>query len=150
MSDEQETNVIRVDFGRRRVTPQGQAPQPPRDPRMAPQAHYDPTDFEDDPMASTKLEVFTKFIDQGKVAVTLDATAPGVCVPDQFSQQPQLVLNFSLRFFIDDFTYDELAIGATLSFGGKPFYCVVPWGAVKMLMSHHDNRVAVFDESAMF
>lgn len=133
MSEESD-NVIHVQFGAPRVA------EPPAGPPF-----YDPSTLEPDPLATKKLEIFEKFIDLGMVSVTLDPGGPGVSVPDQFVGRPQLVLNFSHRFYIDDFTYDEHAVCASLSFSGQPFYCVVPWIAVQVLLSHHDNAVAVFD-----
>lgn len=133
-------NVIHVDFGARRARRTIEEPEPP---------FYNVDTFVMDPLAVKKLEIFSEFVDGGMVSVTLDASAPGVCVPPQFAGRPELVLNFSHRFYIKDFTYDEHAICASLSFSGTPFYCVVPWGAVKILLSHHDNRVAVFDASLL-
>ena len=132
-------NVIHVKFGSART-----APSTPEEP-TAP--FYDVDTFESDPVALKKLDIFTEFVDAGMVSVTMDSTAPGVSVPPQFRGRPELVLNFSLRFYIEDFTYDEHAICASLSFSGSPYYCIIPWGAVKILLSHSDNRVAVFDAS---
>ena len=137
-------NVIRVNFG----APRAPA-KPARDPRQDERASYDASIIPEDPLAAKKLEIFSKFIDLGMVSVTFDTRQPGVSVPARFHHQPSLVLNFSHRFFIEDFTYDELAVCASLSFGGQPFYCVVPWAAVKMLHSHHDKSAAVFDEGML-
>jgi hypothetical protein len=135
--DVREDNVIHVDFG----APRAPAVEPDTPP------YYDVGTFDPDALAFKKLEIFTEFVDAGMVSVTLDASAQGVCVPPQFEGRPELVLNFSHRFYIEDFTYDEHAICASLSFSGTPFYCVVPWKAVKILLCHDDNRVAVFDAS---
>lgn len=136
-------NVIRVNFGAPRTPAPAAAPP-------APAASYDAQIIPEDLLAQKKLEVFEKFIDMGMVSVTFDTRVPGVSVPPQFRGRPSLVLNFSHRFGLSDFTYDGLAVCASLSFGGQAFYCVVPWAAVKMLLSHHDNAVAVFDESVLF
>ena len=79
-----------------------------------------------------------------------DPRIKGVSVPAHFADRSELVLNFSHRFFIDDFTYDERAVCASLSFSGRPYFCVVPWASVKMLLSHHDNAVAVFDADMLY
>ena len=39
-------------------------------------------------------------------------------------------LNFSYRYRIDDFCVDEKGIRASLSFGGVPQFCDIPWSAV--------------------
>ena len=140
---EEPENVIRVNFGAPRApkTP-GERDEPAA---PAPQYPYDVEAFEPDPLALKKLGVFKAYIEQGMVSVTLDPKRAGVSVPQHFVDRPELVLNFSHRFFIDDFTFNEHAVSASLSFSGRPFLCVVPWGAVKMLLSHYDNAVSVFD-----
>lgn len=134
--EEVPNNVIRVNFG-------AAAAEPELEP-------YDSSQFPDDPLAAKKYDIFSKYIDNGMVSITLDPRTDGVVVPEHFARRPELVLNFSHRFYIEDFTYDQRAVCASLSFSGRPFYCVVPWGAVKMLLSHHDNSVAVFDADMLF
>ncbi|MEM1348163.1 MAG: ClpXP protease specificity-enhancing factor SspB [Myxococcota bacterium] len=140
--DDSMDNVIRVDFSALRE----EAPDPNTEAIVG---LYDPTLFDEDPLAAKKLEIFAEFIAQGMVSVTLDPKATGVSVPKQFRDMPQLVLNFSHRFYIEDFTYDAHAVCASLSFQGVEYYCVVPWAAVQMLLSRHDNRVAVFDANLL-
>ena len=60
----------------------------------------------------------------------LDARRPGVSVPQQYAQDPHLRLNLSYRYQIPDLVVDEERVQATLSFGGRPFRCVVPWKAI--------------------
>lgn len=145
MSDKQSEqlpdNVIRVNFGQPRVAPE---PEPEELPP------YDASIIPDDPLATRKYDIFCKYIDEGMVSVTLDPRVEGVSVPPQFADRPELVLNFSHRFFIEDFSYDERAVCASLSFSGRPYYCVVPWASVKMMLSHHDNAVAVFDADVLY
>lgn len=109
-----EANVVRVDF-RARVPPP-------------------------DPSASEKLAVFSRFAEKGKVMVTLDARRPGVSVPSRFADDPQLNLDFSLRFGLADFAWDPRGVRASLSFQRQPFFCDVPWSAVYALYSHVDNE----------
>jgi hypothetical protein len=143
MSDEDESsdNVIQVNFGQPR--PKKAAPG-----KAKVEPKYDVDEFEPDPQASKKLEVFSKFIEESKVALTFNTRWPGVKVPKHLrDQNMELTLNFSLRFFIEDFTYDEHAVCATLSFGGEAFYCVVPWAPVRVIFCHATGEVAVFEES---
>lgn len=109
-----EENVVRVDF-RARAVPV-------------------------DPSASEKHAVFSRFAEKGKVMVTLDARRPGVSVPSRFVDEPQLNLDFSLRFGLADFAYDARGVRASLSFQRQPFFCDVPWSAVYALFSHADNE----------
>jgi hypothetical protein len=143
MSDDQAPdNVIKVNFGQPRPKPG--TPAKPTKQVITPKYNID--DFEEDPLAHQKLEIFTRFIEEGKVAVTLDSYWPGVSVPPQFMKRHELVLNFSHRFMIEDFTYDEHAICATLSFSGEPFYCIVPWASVRMMFCHATNEAVAFEE----
>lgn len=138
----EDDNVIHVNFG--------QASSRAGEPEERAPGEGGLEELPADPLARKKHDIFSKFIEEGMVSVTLDPRGEGVCVPPQFDQRPELVLNFSHRFFIDDFTYDERAVCASLSFSGQPFYCVVPWSAVKLLHSSHDNSVAVFDADMLY
>ena len=40
------------------------------------------------------------------------------------------IFNYSYRYHIADFNFDDSEVVASLSFGGNPFQCVVPWNAV--------------------
>lgn len=142
-------NVIQVNFGQPRST-SGVDDAKAREAVEEPEYPYDISTFPTDPLALKKLGVFKKYIEQGMVSVTLDPRIEGVSVPDHFTNRPELVLNFSYRFFIDDFSFNEHAVCASLSFSGRPFFCVVPWGAVKMMLSHHDNSMAVFDAEMLY
>lgn len=127
MSQNDETppdNVVRIAFG---AAPEVDAPP--------------------DPAADEKLEIFTRLIEAGMVLVNLDTRAPGARVPPQHVGEPQLGLNFSHRFGLDDFSYDERGVRASLSFQGRPFFCDVPWGAVFMLRSYVTGEVVLFPAS---
>lgn len=127
MSDNDETspdNVVRVAFGA---------------PREA--------EIPADPTAAEKLEIFTRLIDAGMVLVNLDARQPGVRVPPMYEGDAQLGLNFSHRFGLDDFAYDERGVRATLSFQGAGHFCDVPWGAVFMVRSYVTGEVVLFPAS---
>ena len=145
-AEEAEDKVVRVDFGARRRIGQEEARQ--IDERQA----LDETSRQEAPVDETavaKLAIFRQFIDRGMVMVTLDATRPGVHVPDRFAHDEELRLNFSHRFGVDDFTYDTHGVRGSLSFGGVPFYCIVPWSATLALYSHPDQALVVFEESAL-
>ena len=59
-----------------------------------------------------------------------DARAPGVSVPERFRTDPWLVLNYSYRYNVADFTFDDSEVRASLQFAGQPYLCIVPWTAV--------------------
>ena len=78
----------------------------------------------------TKEEIDLKSLDKGIVSVMLDATISGVTVPDHLRGCKRLVLNYSYRYHISDFEFDEKRVVASLSFQGVPYQCVVPWDSV--------------------
>ncbi|MCP4498958.1 MAG: hypothetical protein GY822_03200 [Deltaproteobacteria bacterium] len=124
-------NVVKVDFSR-----SAKAPDDDYSIKSLPQA----------PRGEEKLFAFEKLVEVGMVMVTLDTRRKGVQVPARFRNDLQLHLNFSHRFGIDDFLYDEQGVQASLSFHGRALRCVVPWTAVYMMRSHVDQAVAIFPE----
>ncbi|MSQ83003.1 MAG: hypothetical protein EXR77_08825 [Myxococcales bacterium] len=80
--------------------------------------------------AREKKKLFMKLLESAITALHLDPRRVGVIVPGRFRIQNWLVLNYSYRYGIADFRFDDQIIEATLSFGGQPFYCRVPWSAV--------------------
>lgn len=126
--DDEGGKVVRLDFRKAREE---------REQREAPA----------DPWAAKKLEAFQRLIDEGMVLVNFDARRPGVSVPPHHRGDPQLGLNFSLRFYVDDFAYDEKGVRASLSFHGEPYFCEIPWSAVFMLRSHVTDEVFLFPSS---
>ncbi len=77
-----------------------------------------------------KLRCFRSLLESGVTALHFDARAPGVSVPERLRRDPWLVLNYSYRYNVADFTFDDNEVRATLQFGGQPHLCVVPWTAV--------------------
>lgn len=144
MSDKpQQDNVIHVNFGQPRDVVEEHEPASVE--ALGQTSHV----FEqlpEDPLAAKKLEVFEQFIGKGMVSVTFETQAQGVDIPVQFRSRPRLMLNFSHKFFIEDFGFDGGGVRASLSFGGQPYLCLIPWGAVSMLLCRHDNAVAVFGD----
>lgn len=130
-------NVVRVDFGKKREGTATRREIP------IPKA----TDLPEDPTAPQKLEAFSKLIEMGMTMVTVDSRRPGVVVPPAHQGEIQLNLNFSLRFGIEDFRFDDDDVRASLSFGGVPHLCILPWSAVYMIRSHVTDDVAVFPNS---
>ena len=143
-SSNTEDNVIRVDFrNRRRVD----SPEEPTTNDQAPQ-QADLQSTLDAGEGPPQLAVFERWIDEGIVTVTLDSRHPDVQVPDEFRNRLQLNLNFSHRFMIDDFEYDEVGVRASLSFNQVPTYCDVPWTAVYAISSTPLEETCLFATSA--
>ena len=116
-------NLVRVQFGQGKKRAQPEPPPP-----------------------GEKLETFQRLIERGMVMVTLDSRRTGVRVPAKFAGDMQLALNFSLRFGVADFMYDTRGVRATLTFGGQPTFCDVPWTSVYAMRSHVDNQALLWPE----
>jgi stringent starvation protein B len=94
----------------------------------------------------TKKETLLGFLARGVAMVHLDARRPGVIVPQQYATDAHLRLNLSYRYSIPDLEVSEEHIQATLSFGGRPFRCTLPWGAVFGITSHGTGDGQVWPE----
>lgn len=77
-----------------------------------------------------KRKIFDELLQQGITALHLDARRPDVTVPAHLAGQAWLVLNYSWRYGVHDFRFDDEAVEASLSFNGRPSFCRVPWSAV--------------------
>lgn len=141
MTDEKD-NVVRIDFRTREVVDD----EGHREPIPEPEEPSRPDESGIGGEAS-KFERFCGMVEHGLVQVTFDTRVPGVEVPESFRGTPQLHLNFSHRFRVDDFEYDERSVRATLSFDAEDFHCVVPWDAVYGLTSQSLDERVVFPES---
>jgi stringent starvation protein B len=83
-----------------------------------------------------KRQTLMHFLERGVAMVHLDARKAGVVVPSQYAQEPHLRLNLSYRYNIPDLDMSERRVQATLSFGGRPFRCLLPWGSIFGITSH--------------
>jgi stringent starvation protein B len=77
-----------------------------------------------------KRRLFEQLLDHGIATLHLDPRKPDVQVPQKFVAQDMLLLNFSYRYNLADFRFDDREVVGTLTFQGAPFRCVVPWTAV--------------------
>ncbi len=74
-------------------------------------------------------KVAEALLENGVTMIHLLRNRPGVVVPDSCNTNV-VHLNFSYRYMIPDFCVDDKGIRASLSFGGVPFFCDIPWEAV--------------------
>jgi len=137
-------NVVRIDFARKTIVGADGAERPIRSDDGPKPAAGDKALV---PPDESKLACFSRLVDEGLVLVTLDARVPGVQVPKRFAGALQFHLNFSHRFRVPDFAYDDLGVRATLGFDTGDFKCVVPWNAVYAMSSQVLNERRVFPES---
>jgi len=93
-----------------------------------------------------KKETLLAYLARGVAMVHLDARRPGVVVPPQYAMDAHLRLNLSYRYGIPDLDISEERIRATLSFGGRPFRCLIPWGSVFGITCHGTGDGQVWPE----
>jgi stringent starvation protein B len=55
-------------------------------------------------------------------------------------------LNLSYRYSIPDLEISDENVQATLSFGGRSFHCVLPWGSIFGITSHGTGDGQVWPE----
>ena len=77
-----------------------------------------------------KRQRLVALLDEGLVTIALDATHPEVDLPPHLMNQRQVILNLSHRFHLDVFDIGPYGIQASLSFGGVPYHCVIPYQAL--------------------
>jgi stringent starvation protein B len=90
------------------------------------------------PNLPDKQQVMNALLTQASsVFIHLDPRRDKVVVPPQFRKHPMLVLEVGLnmRVPIPDLEVDDEGVGCTLSFGGRPFWCRLPWPAVFALVT---------------
>lgn len=123
-------NVVEIDFSGRN-TPKKSHPASPQDRALS----------------EKKRALFDKWLSYGTVSLLFDARAPGVKVPQEFSERGDLRLNFSHDFLVPDFNYNDMSVWASLSFDSGEFFCLVPWRCVYGLQSEKLNQGAVWFDS---
>jgi stringent starvation protein B len=103
---------------------------------------------EEDASAPDKRRTLETLLARGPVLVHVDARRAEVAVPPRFRADPSLVLRFgyTLSPAIADLEVDDNGIAGTLTFGGQPFHCVLPWTAVYAAMVEGEQRGTVWPE----
>ncbi|MBA3459054.1 MAG: hypothetical protein H0T46_03770 [Deltaproteobacteria bacterium] len=103
---------------------------------------------EDDASAPDKRRTLEQLLSRGPVLVHVDARRAEVSVPARFRADPSLVLRFgyNLTPAIGELVVDDEAIAGTLTFGGQPFRCILPWTAVYAAMVEGEQRGTVWPE----
>ena len=103
---------------------------------------------EDDASAPDKRRTLEQLLARGPVLVHVDARRAEVSVPPRFRADPSLVLRFgyNLTPAVGELAVDDDSIAGTLTFGGQPFRCVLPWTAVYAAMVEGEQRGTVWPE----
>ncbi len=93
-----------------------------------------------------KYDFLNKLLGEGDAMVCLDARQPDVDVPKQHKQNAMLNLVFNMNFR-RPFEVTEEGIFATLSFGGRPHKCVIPFTSVWAIYEPDTNEGQVWEEN---
>lgn len=93
--------------------------------------------------SAAKRTVLEKLLEQSMVLITLDARADQVMVPSHLQGDPQLRLNLSFRFGLP-IEITETGVSVTLTFGGVPSECFLPWHSIYMFVSHSTGQPFMF------
>ncbi|MGE0867640.1 MAG: hypothetical protein AB7P03_03700 [Kofleriaceae bacterium] len=103
---------------------------------------------DDDASAPDKRRTLEQLLARGPVLVHIDARRSEVSVPTRFRADPSLVLRFgyNLTPAIEDLVLDDTGLCGTLTFGGNPFRCILPWTAVYAAMVEGEQRGTVWPE----
>lgn len=90
-----------------------------------------------------KRELVEALLDKGMTLVALDGRLEGVVLPAHLRSDPQVRLNLSYRFGMP-IELDEGGVRATLTFGGEPYDCELPWEAIYLAHSHVSQEQYLF------
>ena len=93
-----------------------------------------------------KYDILVQLLSEGDAMVCLDARHSEVDVPNTHKDNPALSLVFNLNFR-RPFDVQETGIFATLSFGGRPHKCVIPFEAVWAIHEPESKKGQVWEES---
>lgn len=104
------------------------------------------TEFAARQRAVQKRKLFEQLLGQGVAALHLDPRFSGVLLPAYLKDQPVLVLNYSYRYGVGDFRFDDKVVEATLSFSKQPSFTTVPWAAVFAVTTDSRTQGTVWQE----
>jgi len=93
-----------------------------------------------------KQDFLNNMLAQGDAMVCIDARQPDVQVPKAHKTNPMLNLVFSLNFR-RPFEVLEDGIYGSLSFGGRPYKCVIPFTAVWAIYEPDTEKGQVWEAS---
>ena len=93
-----------------------------------------------------KYDILVQLLSEGDAMVCLDARHSEVDIPNTHKDNPALSLVFNLNFR-RPFDVQATGIFATLSFGGRPHKCVIPFEAVWAIHEPESKKGQVWEAS---
>lgn len=96
---------------------------------------------------SDKQAQILKLLQFGTVMVFIDSRMPSVVVPDHLKGDYQLRLNFDYAYEVSDFRVLPDRLEASLSFNQRNFFCVIPFEAIYLTVSHSIKHGVLFAQS---
>lgn len=96
---------------------------------------------------SEKQVQMLKLLQFGTVMVFVDSRLRDVQVPLHLKEDYQLRLNFDYAYEVDDFRVLPDRLEASLSFNQKNYFCVIPFNAVYLIVSHTVQHGVLFTQS---
>lgn len=102
----------------------------------------------DEDAVPQKRDVIRELMERGPVLVHVDARGDDVSVPLRLKRDAKLVLRFGygLTPAIPDLDISDTALSGTLTFGGVPHHCILPWHAVYAVVSESDQQGMVWPQ----
>jgi stringent starvation protein B len=103
---------------------------------------------DDEPALPSKRQVVERLLADGPILVHIDARRGEASVPERFRGDPRLVLRFGygLTPAIVDLALDDRGLTGTLSFGGVPHRCVLPWPSIYAVVGESDQKGMVWPD----
>lgn len=96
---------------------------------------------------SEKQSQMLKLLQFGTAMVFVDSRRASVLVPEHLKGDYQLRLNFDYAYEVDDFRVLPDRLEASLSFNHKNFFCVIPFDAIYLMVSHTIHHGVLFVQS---
>lgn len=96
----------------------------------------------------SKLSVFNEYIESGMTMVKVYTRSPGVSLPKSISEGNIVTsINWSYKFKVPDFSFDDKGVRGSLSFGGNIYFVDLPWSSIYAVYSHSKNETKEWKES---
>lgn len=96
---------------------------------------------------SEKQSQMLKLLQFSTVMIFVDSRRASVVVPDHLKGDYQLRLNFDYAYEVDDFRVLPDRLEASLSFNHRNFFCVIPFEAIYLMVSHTIHHGVLFVQS---